>query len=93
MMKMGGCLFDTNIIWKVMDTAEPGIHSVTVVAKKFPMVFSQSVGALSLNGMDILTARSYRQGENTLASFKIRPLPNMVPRITSYNVCYTKLLR
>jgi [protein-PII] uridylyltransferase len=64
-----------NFIWKVTKTSELDIRAVTVISKNIPGIFSKLAGVFTLNGFDIVHARSYRQGENTLDIFKVRAFP------------------
>ncbi len=70
---------NANFIWKVTKTSEPDIRAVTVISKNCPGIFSKLAGVFTLNGLDIIHARSYRQGDNTLDIFKVRAFPgNMI---------------
>ena len=70
-----------DFVWKVKKTPIPDVRSVTVIGKYCPGIFSKIVGVLTLNGFDILTARSYRQNrQNTLDLFNVRKLPGMASR-------------
>jgi len=64
-----------NFIWKVTKTSEPDIRAITVISKNCPGIFSKLAGVFTLNGLDIIHARSYRQGDNTLDIFKVRSFP------------------
>jgi len=64
-----------NFIWKVTKTSEPDIRAVTVISKNCPGIFSKIAGVFTLNGLDIVHARSYRQNDNTLDIFKVSAFP------------------
>ncbi len=61
--------------WKLAPSLDGETRSLTVVAQKCPGIFSKIVGVLTLNGFDIVSAKSYRQGNSTLDILKIRALP------------------
>ncbi len=61
--------------WKMAQSLDRETRTLTVVAQKCPGVFPKIVGVLTLNSFDIVSAKSYRQGNSTLDILKVRPLP------------------
>jgi len=59
--------------WLVARTLEPRTRNLTIAAKDAPDLFSKIAGALTLNGFDIMSARKYRQHDDTIDILKVRP--------------------
>lgn len=67
-----------NIVWKINRTSNSNVKSVIITGTYRPGIFSNMVGVLTLNGFDILNAKSYRQNGRTLDIFNVRVLPGHV---------------
>lgn len=65
--------------WLVTKTLEPKTRNITIAAKDAPDLFSKIAGALTLNGFDILSARKYRQYDDTIDILKVRPSNGGMP--------------
>ncbi len=61
--------------WKARPTLVPETWTLTVVTRGGAGVFHWIVGALTVNDLDIISAKSYRQARNTLDIIRVRPLP------------------
>jgi [protein-PII] uridylyltransferase len=71
---------DNNTLnWLVTRTLEPKTRNITIAAKDAPDLFSKIAGALTLNGFDILSARKYRQQDDTIDILKVRPSNGGMP--------------
>lgn len=65
-----------NLTWQVRKASQSNVRTVSVTAKDCPGIFSKIVGVFTLNGFDILSAKTYRQDKNMFAMFNVRSFPD-----------------
>lgn len=71
--------FTPQLSWTTLSTSSPKVRSVRIIAQRYPAIFSDAVGVLTLNELDIVNARSYHDGEKMLCRFDVRCLPGPAP--------------